>query len=307
MAPHWCSKLHPGCLLLERGHESVHRERLGALNRKTKDTVEHELRQSTQSTRDTEDHSVELELVKTVGVEHTARSGVDVRVRVLGLTVLLKDTRRNLRETLDKLHNRRLLELRARVSEVRQSSEAWVGLAQNSVAVTRDNTAALQGRPQVVNNLLVTWVRADSLLELKGPVEHLLVGKTVQGTSQTVEGSSVRQVRVREGATDKVGSVGRHVTTLVVAVDSNVETEVVNKTLALAVAHHVRHVLDQIHVRVDGLLAVTLTEHVVVDTGSNGRELGNEVKRILESGVPVLSLLDTGVVGSSELAIVVEG
>lgn len=221
--------------------------------------------------------------------------------------MLLQDDGSELREALDELHNRAGLELRAGVTVARESSEARVGLTEDGMAVTGDNAARLESVPEVVGDLLVARVVTDVLLELKRPVEHLLVGETVERASETVEGSGVREVGVRERRADKVSSVGRDVATLVVAVDSDVKTEVVSETLLVAVAELVREVLDQVTRGVDNLLAVTLAVDVEVDARGDRGELGNEIKRVLEGGLPVLSLLDAAVVRVSELAVVVEG
>ncbi len=147
---------------------------------------------------------------------------------------------------------------------------------------------------------------ANGLLHGKSPAENLLVSKTVKGTGKTEKSGRVGEVRVRKSRTDKVGSVGRNVSTLVVTVDGNVKTEVVGHTLVVTVADHVGVVTDQVKVRVDGLLAVTTAEDVVVDTSGNGGELGNEVDRVVKDGGPVLGLLDTLGVSSGELGVVVK-
>lgn len=293
-------------LLLEQLEERVHRERLRTLDRKTQDTVEHELRQRTNSTRDTEKHRVELELVEAVRVEHTARRSIHVRVRVLGLAMLLEHNRSKLRKALHELHNRGLLELLTGLAELAQGNETRVGLAEHSVTVARHDAAALKGGPELVNDLLVGRVLANLALELEGPVEHLLVSETVERASETVETSRVREVRVRQGAADKVCGVGRNVTTLVVGVHGHVETEVVGETLRATEAELVREVLDQVHLRVDLLCSIALAVNVVVNTGSHRRELGDEVQRVLKRRDPVLGLLNTLRVGSSELAVVVQ-
>ena len=61
----------------------------------SKQTISNALEERTA--RDTENDSVVLELAHAVVVEHAAGRGVDVRVRVLRLAVLLEDVRRDFR------------------------------------------------------------------------------------------------------------------------------------------------------------------------------------------------------------------
>ena len=220
--------------------------------------------------------------------------------------MLLEHRRGELRDTLHQLDGRRALQLGTLVTEAVQSRETRVGLTEDSVTVARHDTATLERSPESVRDLLVRWRVTHLTLDLKDPVKHFLVGKTVQGASQTVQRGGVGQVRVREGTADQVARVSRHVTTLVVTVHRQVETKVVRQTLLVAVAEHVREVLGKVHAGINVLLTITLAEHVEVDTGGNSRETSNEVKRVLEGRLPELSLLDTGVVSGSKLAVVVQ-
>ena len=70
---------------------------LRPLERQTQRAVPDVLRERTKRAGHTEDNGVVLELAHAVVVEHAAGRGVDVRVRVLRLAVLLENVRRNLR------------------------------------------------------------------------------------------------------------------------------------------------------------------------------------------------------------------
>jgi hypothetical protein len=173
------------------------------------------------------------------------------------------------------------------------------------VAVTGDNTAGVQGGPEVVLDGRVAEVVANGLLHLSEPVEDLLVGQTVKGTGQTLETSGERQHRGGQSGADQVGGVGGDVATLVVGVDGQVQTHQLNEVLVAGEAELVGQVVGVILVLLDrGDLAIF--EDVAVDAGSNGGQLGDEVHGVLEGVGPVLLLVDTLGVGLGEGRLVLE-
>jgi hypothetical protein len=147
----------------------------------------------------------------------------------------------------------------------------------------------------------------------------------VEGTGKTVQGSGEGQEGVGEGGTDQVASVGlksarvkhlvdckhkgssthRDVTTLVVRVDSDVQSHQLDKLLVVAETEQSSQVGRVVLVLVNGgELAVTVD--VSEDTTSDVGELGNEVHGVIEGGLPVFTLVDTVRVGLGESGVVVE-
>jgi len=185
------------------------------------------------------------------------------------------------------------------LSELALGHVAGVGLAEDGVAVTRNDTAGVEGRPEVVSDGLVAEVIANALLHLGEPVEHLLVGKAVQGTGKTVKASSEREEGRAESTANQVSGVSADVATLVVGVDGQVKTHELNEVLVLAEAELVGEVEGVILVLLDGSDLATL-EDVLVDARSDVGELGNEVHRVLEGVSPVLLLVDALRVGLGE-------
>lgn len=185
------------------------------------------------------------------------------------------------------------------MSESALSSVAGVGLAEDGVAVTGNDTAGVEGGPEVVGDGLVAEVVTNSLLHLGQPVEHLLIGKAVQGTGKTVETGSQGQEGRAESTANQVGGVGTDVATLVVGVDGQVQTQELNKVLVLAESELVGKVEGVVLVLLDGS-DLSALEDVLVDAGSNVGQLGNEVHGILKGVVPVLLLVDTLGVGLGE-------
>lgn len=99
---------------------------------------------------------------------------VDVGVWVLGLSVFGEDTGRDLIHLADQLEHGVLRQLAK--GELSLGDVARIGLAQDGVAVARDDTAGVKGVPEVFGDVGVTQVRADGLLHLGEPIEHFLVG-----------------------------------------------------------------------------------------------------------------------------------
>ena len=174
------------------------------------------------------------------------------------------------------------------------------------MAVAGDDTAGVEGVPEVLGDGRVAEVVLDDRLHLGEPVEHLLVGQAVQGTGQAVQTGGQGQEGRAEGAADQVGRVGADVAALVVRVDGQVETHELNEGGVVAEAKLVGEV--------EGIVLVRLRRHdlaaledVLVDAGGNGGELGNEVHRVLEGVAPVVTLVDTLGVGTGERRRLLEG
>lgn len=171
---------------------------LGALNGQTKDAIPDKLWKWAESTGDTEGDSVVEGLSNAVMVEKNTRRRVNVRMGVLSLAVLGKHTRRNISVLENKLDSRVVANVRTLGSELDESIKAGIGLAQNSVAVTGNDTTRVKNRPKVVLDVLISVVLGDGLLLVKDEAEHLLGSKTMQGASKTLKTSRVGKVRIRQ-------------------------------------------------------------------------------------------------------------
>jgi hypothetical protein len=65
-------------------------------------------------------------------------------------------------------------------SELALRSVARVGLAQDGVAIARNDTASVQGIPEVLSDSLITEVVANGLLHLSEPEQDLLVSQAMK-------------------------------------------------------------------------------------------------------------------------------
>lgn len=149
------------------------------------------------------------------------------------------------------------------------------------------------------------YLNTNLLLEIDQETKNFLVGKTVQRTSKTVHTGGEGQVRVRQGRSDQADSVGRDVTTLVVAVDDQVQAHQVVE-LSVAEAQQASEVSAVVQLGVvSGEFAVLVG--VSVDASGNLGQSGENVQSIFEGGVPVLGLLDASLVGLGELRLGLHG
>lgn len=158
--------------------ETLEVDALGALNGETQGAVPDELGEGTQTTRDTKGGGVVQGLVEAVVVEEDTGAAVDVGVRVLGLAVLLEDLGGDAAVLLNQLEDGVLGNGGAGSGVVHESLKSRVRLTQNGVAVTRHDTAGVEGRPEVIVDILLSVVGGNGLLHLENPAKNLLGGKT---------------------------------------------------------------------------------------------------------------------------------
>mmetsp|Transcript_7093 Transcript_7093/g.17492 ORF Transcript_7093/g.17492 Transcript_7093/m.17492 type:complete len:376 (-) Transcript_7093:100-1227(-) len=177
----------------------------------------------------------------------------------------------------------------------------WVCESEDGVSVARDDLAVLEGVPDKVGEGLLGGVLAQDLANVLDPEKDLLVGQAVQGPSEAGHACRKGEVRVRERAAHEVRGVRAHVAALVVAVDGLVQPHQLQRPLRVK-PHHVRQVGRpvQLRVRLDQVAAVVGPP---VDQRRDRGQLGDQVHAVLEVGLPVLRLVDAGLVGGGELAV----
>lgn len=109
-------------------------------------------------------------------------------------------------------------------SELALARVTGISLAEHSVSVSGHNTSGVESLPHGLSELLVgDLLASELLLQFHDPCEHFLVGKSVEGSSESVKTSGEGEVGIGESASDKVGGVCRNVSSLVVAVDDEVK------------------------------------------------------------------------------------
>lgn len=180
-----------------------------------------------------------------------------------------------------------------------------ISFAENSVAVTWNNLARLKSAPEVIGNSLIAKIVTNGSLHLGKPVQNLLVSKTVERTSETVETSSEGQHGGAESTTDQVGGMGADVSSLVIGVNGEVKSHQFNEILVLGETKLVGKVVRVILVLLNWSNLSTL-ENVLVDTCSNGWEFCDQIHGILVGVLPVFALLHALSVSLCESRFVLE-
>jgi len=195
-------------------------EGLWSFNGSTKTTVDDELGQNTKSAGHAEENSVVAGFSQAVVLQQNTRVGINVGVRVLSLAVLRQDTWSDLVDLADEVEHGIIGELAKSKFALRDVTR--IGLAENCVAIARDDTTAVQGLPQVVGDLLVAEIVTNVLLHLGEPIQDFLVGQAVERSSETIETGRERQHGRAQGTTDQVSGVCADVSTLMIGVDGQV-------------------------------------------------------------------------------------
>jgi|SRR5271154_4219182 len=146
---------------------SLGTEGLWSFNRRTKASVDDELWQDAQGSRDTEEDSVVVGFRQTVVLQKHTRMlqigsvrlrdcsswdaySVNIGVGVLGLAVLGQDTGSNLVNLADKFEHWVLWQLAE--SKLSLGHVSGISLAQNCVTIAWYNTARVQSRPEIVTD-----------------------------------------------------------------------------------------------------------------------------------------------------------
>ena len=126
--------------------------------------------------------------------------GIHVWPRVLCLALLLENVRDDLVDGRDDLEE--VVVWHVLQAELTLSHVPRVSLAEDRVAIARDDLACLQGLPRKLADRLVRDALAlllELLVELKHPSEHLLVREAVERACQAAHGSREGEIRVRQG------------------------------------------------------------------------------------------------------------
>ena len=105
-----------------------------------------------------------------------------------------------------------------------------------------------------------------------------MVSKTMEGASKTVKGSRVRKIRISEGRSDQVSSVGRDVTTFVIRVDGQITSNAF-LDFVLFITQLVGKVASPIEVLVSSDDVTTLIEIGKIPVGDKNLLLCKDVCR----------------------------
>jgi len=243
----------------------------------------------------------------------------EIETHVLGLSVLSENTWGNLVHLANKLVHlviRKMFLMIISQNPLSKRDYSYLGeftlghitgisLAENGMAITWNNLTSLESGPKVVGDGLIAEIVANGSLHLGEPVQDFLVGETVERTSKTIETSGKGQHRGAESTSNQVSGVGANITTLMISVDSKVKSHQLDEVGVVSEAQLVGEVETVILILLNRCNFAAL-EDVLVDSSSDGWELGNQIHRILESVSPVFGFLHSLGVCLRECRLVLE-
>ena len=233
-------------------------------------------------------------------LEECAAEGVHVGIWVFDLADCSEDAGDGVEAFSSKIAD--VVVLNVAVSEALEMHESGISVSQDSMTVSGDDSAFLEGISDILlDDLLAGSLSSVEVLELSEPLEAFLIGQSVQRSSKSVHGSGEGEVGISESRSDEMAGMRRDVSALVVRVDGEISSDAFFH-LVLVEAKHVGEVASPIEgvIRSDEVATVVL---VPVDSRADVGQLGQKIHGILEVVLPVFGLVGSRLVGLEELAV----
>lgn len=101
-------------------------------------------------------------------------------------------------------------------------SESWVSFSQYGMSVSWNDISTINNLSDIRNDGFfadLASISSSRFNETENPLEDLLVGQSVEWSSQSVQTGRERQIRVSESRSDEMGSVSRDVSSLMISMD----------------------------------------------------------------------------------------
>mmetsp|Transcript_3809 Transcript_3809/g.8210 ORF Transcript_3809/g.8210 Transcript_3809/m.8210 type:complete len:398 (+) Transcript_3809:440-1633(+) len=221
--------------------------------------------------------------------------GINIRVGIGNLSVFLQDIRHDLVNGVDNLEQ--FVIGHVLHSKISLACVSRIGLSQNGVAVSGDNLLGVQSFPSKFGNSFGCDFLSFGFkfgLEVLNPLEDFLVGQTVKRSGKCVQSTGIGKVRIRKGGSNQMSSVCRCVSSLVIGVDTKVQSHKLVKCRVVVPKHATE--ISRIIQR--GILRDnTIEVNVSVNHSSNLWQNSNNTQNILERVVVVFGLRHTIRVG----------
>jgi hypothetical protein len=206
-----------------RGHcdEFFGREGLGTFDGQSKSTdpvsnlfhalgrggvpIPDELRQDTESAGYAKEDGVKVHFYEAVVMQQDTRVGVDVGVRVLDFAEFVEDAGGesvHLRDEFEQFVVGEVFQCKLPRSSATiekgggggpLSHVSRIGLSEDGMAVSGDDTTTLQSRPNVFFDRIIRDIHTNSILHLHNPSQDFLIGESVKWACKTIQPSSQRQ------------------------------------------------------------------------------------------------------------------
>ena len=192
-------------------------------------------------------------------------------------------------------------------AEVIEGGEAGVGDAQNGVTVAGDDLTVVETVPGVFRELLVCRNAVELLAHIHNEAQTLLIGQSVERSSQTRHGCRDGVVRIAQGGANDVGRHGAHIAPFMVGVEDEVQA---NKFLPCRIVTHTQHVgevVRQVIVVCQGGNDVTLVEADAIDGCGNAGHRGDQADGIVKQRLPEGVFAGALVIGGAEFRLALHG
>lgn len=233
-------------------------------------------------------------------LEESTAEGVHVGIWVLDLADGSEDTGNGVEAFSGEVAD--VVVLDVAVSETLEVHESGISVPQNSVAVSRDDSAFLESLSHVfLNDFLAGSLSFVEVLELGEPLQAFLVGQSMEWSSESVHGSGERKVGISESRSNEMAGMRRDVSALMIGVNRKIPSDAFFH-LVLVETKHVGEVASPIEgmIRSDKVATMVL---VPVDGCTDVGQLGQQIHGVFEVVLPVFGLVGSRLVGLEELAV----
>mmetsp|Transcript_12445 Transcript_12445/g.13636 ORF Transcript_12445/g.13636 Transcript_12445/m.13636 type:complete len:318 (+) Transcript_12445:656-1609(+) len=234
--------------------------------------------------------------------EENTGVSINIRPRVSNLSGGVKDLGDNLVGKFDQLDIGVILA--PLLSELSLGSVSRISLSQDSMTVSGNNSTGLKNVPQGFFQIFFVDVITQLFSKIYEELENFLVSQSMERSSQTIETSRERKVRITEGGSNKMNGMSTDVSSFVVTVDNLVQSHQFIE-LRFIMSQHVRVVGSPIQVLVE-VRGLSVLVQVSVDESSNSGDIGDQIKSIFEDILPVFTLVNTSGVGLGEVTLFLE-
>jgi hypothetical protein len=274
----------------------------GSFDGETESSSPEQVGHATEGSGDSEDDGVVVEFGHTVMVQQDTGVGINIGPGVLDFTEVLKDGGNDIVDSLAEFDEGIVLDVFN--GEFSLMDISGVSVSEDGVTITGNDLSGTEGSLGEFLDLFSGDVVTEFSLQVQQPSQDFLIGETVEGTSETVKGSGVREIRISQSGTDQVASMGRDVTTFVIRVDGQITSNAF-LDFVLLITQLVSEVTSPIEVGVRSNNITTFVEMSVDQSGDSG-DLGDQVHGIFVDGIPVLGLVDTLSVSLGEFRVGLE-
>mmetsp|Transcript_29586 Transcript_29586/g.46467 ORF Transcript_29586/g.46467 Transcript_29586/m.46467 type:complete len:331 (+) Transcript_29586:271-1263(+) len=261
---------------------------LGPLQRQSQSPIPIQLAQTTHSPRHTKQHGVILILGESIMPQQHSRMRIDIGIRVGNLPMLRQNTRHygiNRFDNLEQWIIRHVLQSKLTLAGVTR-----IRLPQHGMSISRNHLFGIQSLPCKLGNSLsihLFSLRLELGLEGLNPLEHLLIGQSVQWSRQSIQPRRIGQIRITQCGPYQMCRVGTGIPPLVISMDTQIQSHQFIKT-GIVISQHTTKVTGIIQRLVLGDDPIKVD--IAVNLRGNFRNDGKDIENIFQCVLVVLVL-----------------